>query len=408
MSRFNSWLNELQPEMFVELSPELAAERGIEHGGWLTVRVGTRPDRGPRDGDAAAAAAARRGPRRPPDRPPVPLGLRRRGRRRQRQRPDLAGGRPQREHARGEGVRLPGPRRPAGRPRRRIRRSRRRPGRRAIRSPTRRPPPSRKGGSAMASRELELVRAAAGGRSAAAAGCRRSWIASSARSAAARLREPRPATGFYTDTTVCIGCKACEVACKQWNQLPADGFDWTGNSYDNTGELSATSWRHVKFIEQFPERDAERPSRFAGRGCPSEPRDGRWLMMSDVCKHCVAAPCQQACPTGAIIHNEFANVYIQPDICNGCAYCIAACPVRRHHPQPASTATPTSARSATTARRTAWSRPAPRPARPQSIQFGPIDELRERARRRVEELHAARRRRSATCTATPRRTRTPS
>src|SRR5881275_2076639 len=63
---------------------------------------------------------------------------------------------------------------------------------------------------------------------------------------------PRPATGFYTDTTVCIGCKACEVACKQWNQLPADGFHFTGNSYDNTGELSATSWRHVKFIEQFP------------------------------------------------------------------------------------------------------------------------------------------------------------
>src|SRR3954462_7678733 len=63
---------------------------------------------------------------------------------------------------------------------------------------------------------------------------------------------PRPATGFYTDTTVCIGCKACEGACKQWNQLPADGFAWIGNSYDNTGELSATSWRHVKFIEQFP------------------------------------------------------------------------------------------------------------------------------------------------------------
>ena len=63
--------------------------------------------------------------------------------------------------------------------------------------------------------------------------------------------EPRPATGFYTDTTVCIGCKACEVACKQWNQLPADGFQWIGNSYDNTGGLSATSWRQVKFIEQF-------------------------------------------------------------------------------------------------------------------------------------------------------------
>ena len=132
-----------------------------------------------------------------------------------------------------------------------------------------------------------------------------------------RKAEPppaRPATGFYTDTTVCIGCKACEVACKQWNQLPADGFAWIGNSYDNTGGLSATSWRHVKFIEQF---DGDG----AGAGHPD-----RWLMMSDVCKHCVAAPCQHACPTGAIIYNEFGNVYIQPDICNGCAYCIAACP----------------------------------------------------------------------------------
>ena len=63
--------------------------------------------------------------------------------------------------------------------------------------------------------------------------------------------KPQTPTGFYTDTTVCIGCKACEVACKQWNQLPSDGFNWSGNSYDNTAELSATTWRHVKFIEQF-------------------------------------------------------------------------------------------------------------------------------------------------------------
>src|SRR5213076_1089604 len=119
--------------------------------------------------------------------------------------------------------------------------------------------------------------------------------------------------GFYTDTTVCIGCKACEVACKQWNQLPADGVGWTGNSYDNTGELSATSWRHVKFIEQFPEEGARGEGRGtreenAGRlslplvspPSPLAPRpsplgNGRWLMMSDVCKHCVTAPCQQAC-----------------------------------------------------------------------------------------------------------------
>src|SRR4051812_4036992 len=68
---------------------------------------------------------------------------------------------------------------------------------------------------------------------------------------------PQTPTGFFTDTTVCIGCKACEVACKEWNELPADGFNFTGNSYDNTDTLSAESWRHVKFIEQF---DAVAPS----------------------------------------------------------------------------------------------------------------------------------------------------
>jgi formate dehydrogenase iron-sulfur subunit len=117
-------------------------------------------------------------------------------------------------------------------------------------------------------------------------------------------------TGFFTDTTLCIGCKACEVACKQWNQLPADGFAWTGNSYDNTSALSETTWRHVAFVEQFD----------------GEARPDRWLMMSDVCKHCVQAPCQEACPTGALIYNEFGNVYVQQDICNGCGYCVVSCP----------------------------------------------------------------------------------
>jgi formate dehydrogenase iron-sulfur subunit len=194
--------------------------------------------------------------------------------------------------------------------------------------------------------------------------------------------EPRPPTGFYTDTTVCIGCKACEVACKQWNQLPADGFDWIGNSYDNTGGLSATSWRHVKFIEQLTGKTVP-----GGSGPDSDGIDpGRWLMMSDVCKHCVTAPCQQACPTGAIIHNEFDNVYIQPDICNGCAYCIAACPfgvitrstIDGH------------AHKCTLCfdRQRDGLVPACAKACPtESIQFGPIDELRERARKRVEVLH---------------------
>ena len=195
---------------------------------------------------------------------------------------------------------------------------------------------------------------------------------------------PRPATGFYTDTTVCIGCKACEVACKQWNQLPSDGFNWTGNSYDNTGELSATSWRHVKFIEQFPEPSGQRLSLEVLPN--NEPTQARWLMMSDVCKHCVTAPCQQACPTGAIIHNEFENVYIQADICNGCSYCVAACPfgvITR-----ASFGGHSHKCTLCYDRQKDGLVPACAKACPtQSIQFGPIDELRERARKRVEELH---------------------
>jgi formate dehydrogenase iron-sulfur subunit len=189
---------------------------------------------------------------------------------------------------------------------------------------------------------------------------------------------PRTPTGFYTDTTVCIGCKACEVACKEWNQLPSDGFHWSGNSYDNTGELSATSWRHVKFVEQFT--PGRQPLPLVSSAPPQ-----RWLMMSDVCKHCVVAPCQQACPTGAIIHTEFSNVYIQPDICIGCAYCIAACPFgvitrsdfdgHSHkctlcYDRQKDGLVPACAKACPT----------------QSIQFGPVEELRARARQRVEDL----------------------
>ncbi|MHB8152632.1 MAG: 4Fe-4S dicluster domain-containing protein [Vulcanimicrobiaceae bacterium] len=120
------------------------------------------------------------------------------------------------------------------------------------------------------------------------------------------------ATGFFTDATLCIGCKACEVACKQWNELPSDGFDFTGDSYDNTSALSATTWRHVAFVEQMSAQ-------------PNGVQD-RWSMVSDVCKHCANAGCLEACPTGAIIRNEFDSVFVQPDICNGCGYCVVSCP----------------------------------------------------------------------------------
>jgi formate dehydrogenase iron-sulfur subunit len=213
--------------------------------------------------------------------------------------------------------------------------------------------------------------------------------------------EPHRPTGFYTDTTVCIGCKACEVACKQWNQIAADEFRWTGMSYDNTEELSATSWRHVKFIEQFPADGAAARADADGPGPGGTPvtleglldgvgaggaGPGRWLMMSDVCKHCAAAPCQHACPTGAIIYNEFANVYIQRDICNGCSYCVAACPFgvitrsaldgHSHkctlcYDRQRDGLVPACAKACPTA----------------SIQFGPVDELRNRAEERIASLH---------------------
>ena len=122
--------------------------------------------------------------------------------------------------------------------------------------------------------------------------------------------------GFFTDTTLCIGCKACEVACKEWNQLPDDGFHFTGMSYDNTAELGASTWRHVAFIE----RPVPLGGQETGLGNFS------WLFMSDVCKHCARAGCLESCPTGAIVRTEFDSVFVQPDVCNGCGYCVVSCP----------------------------------------------------------------------------------
>ena len=230
--------------------------------------------------------------------------------------------------------------------------------------------------------------------------------------------------GFFTDTTLCIGCKACEVACKQWNQLPDDGFAFTGMSYDNTGRLGASTWRHVTFLEQraelpgqgTPRDGVERKEqafsvlRAPGQLEPTSPlaesilptrietpvplgataqalSKFSWLMMSDVCKHCERAGCLEACPTGALMRTEFGSVYVQPDVCNGCGYCVSACPFgvidRREDDGRAWKCTlcydrlkggmiPACAKACPTA----------------SIQFGELEDLRARARGRVEQLHA--------------------
>ena len=191
----------------------------------------------------------------------------------------------------------------------------------------------------------------------------------------------QPRMGFFTDTSVCIGCKACEVACKEWNLVPEDGLVWTGHSYDNTGELSGSTWRHVAFIEQ-------------------NVRDGsgldRWLMSSDVCKHCTHAACLDVCPTGAIFRTEFGTVVIQDDVCNGCGYCIPACPFgvisRRERDEGVEHgpgAHDGGAHKCTLCydRLQDGMEPACAKACPtDSIQFGPLEELVDKARERCEHL----------------------
>jgi formate dehydrogenase iron-sulfur subunit len=228
--------------------------------------------------------------------------------------------------------------------------------------------------------------------------------------------------GFFTDTTLCIGCKACEVACKQWNDLPADGYDLRGRSFDHTGSLSAASWRHVHFVEIPPGADpgpeaaqaalGDAAHGGAGGHIPQIPAAGvmgaargdldlvglaesgalpeaeleRWLFASDVCKHCTNAGCLDACPTGALIRTEFETVIVQPDICNGCGYCVTACPfgVIDRDPYDGRAAKCTLCYD----RLQDGLEPACAKACPtDSIQFGPYDELVERAKGRVVELH---------------------
>jgi formate dehydrogenase iron-sulfur subunit len=197
--------------------------------------------------------------------------------------------------------------------------------------------------------------------------------------------EAQPRMGFFTDTSVCIGCKACEVACKEWNQVPEDGLEFLAASLDNTGALGANTWRHVAFIEQ------DRPLRVGADGAAlGGDGDGfRWLMSSDVCKHCTHSACLDVCPTGAIIRTELGTVLVQEDVCNGCGYCVPACPFgvldKREieddgrvfkctlcYDRTREGITPACAQACPT----------------ESIQYGPLDELRARASDRLDKVVA--------------------
>jgi len=146
-----------------------------------------------------------------------------------------------------------------------------------------------------------------------------------------------PRMGFFTDTSVCIGCKACEVACKEWNRVPTSMQGFTGQSYDNTRDLGADTWRHVAFVEQRVPATAQDGASLVEAAALGEAIDAglhtyqegdgfRWLMASDVCKHCTDAACLDVCPTGALFRTEYGTVVVQEDVCNGCGYCVVACP----------------------------------------------------------------------------------
>jgi formate dehydrogenase iron-sulfur subunit len=195
--------------------------------------------------------------------------------------------------------------------------------------------------------------------------------------------DPPARKGFFTDTSVCIGCKACEVACKEWNNVPEDGLALTGMSYDNSIGLGASTWRHVAFVEQ--------PARPAGPdGDPARP-SFRWLMESDVCKHCTHAACLDVCPTGALFRTEFGTVVVQDNICNGCGYCVPACPYgvidRRRGPDGDPAVGLAQKCTLCYDRLKGDQTPACAKACPtESIQFGDLAELRQRAHERVEAL----------------------
>jgi formate dehydrogenase iron-sulfur subunit len=207
--------------------------------------------------------------------------------------------------------------------------------------------------------------------------------------------QDRVEVGFFTDPTVCIGCKACEVACKEWNDIPDDGFTWSGNSYDNTGHLGASTWRHVMFLEQDRRKGNQITGFIEPENRKSEIRNPksedpfRWVFLSDVCKHCEEAGCLEACPTGSIVRTETGTVFTQDDVCNGCGYCVVSCPfgVIERRPEPLPNAGGAFKCTFCYDRQKSGLVPACAKVCPtESIVFGRLDDLRARANERLQHL----------------------
>jgi formate dehydrogenase beta subunit len=123
------------------------------------------------------------------------------------------------------------------------------------------------------------------------------------------IRSATPVVAKLIDTSACIGCKACEVACQQWNDLPAETTVQVG-TYQTMPETTPAFWNLIKFNEH-------------------ETDDGgfQWLLRKDQCMHCAEPGCLKACPApGAIVQYENGIVDFQQENCIGCGYCIAGCP----------------------------------------------------------------------------------
>jgi formate dehydrogenase iron-sulfur subunit len=122
-----------------------------------------------------------------------------------------------------------------------------------------------------------------------------------------------PEVAKLIDVSSCIGCKACQVACMQWNDLRDDvgtavGDD--GASLDNPKDLSAQSWTVMRFSE-----------------VKTEPDKLEWLIRKDGCMHCADPGCLKACPSpGAIVQYANGIVDFISEHCIGCGYCIQGCP----------------------------------------------------------------------------------